>query len=412
MVASLAPIVPAWGQSGAELRAEAIEFRLAGATSAAIPALGFNGGTPGPTLRGVRGKPFSATFANSLKEPLSLYWPGVRGVTNEIAPQPIAPGQSRTVSFTPRDAGTFWYRAFTPSQSARGLHGLLVIDDGVKVDRDVPFVVAAWDGGGARPLFTVNGQTAHEITVRARERVRFRLLNASQNQMIAVRFDRHEAYVVGLDGHPAEVFIARDGRVLLAPGNRAAVMVDMALNPETSLAIGIETPDGSSTPATLRYSNEPPVRTTALPPPDALPANPLPVRMDFQRPVRAELSLSPDAMRVPNPRAPGRPVKLWGSLEPLSWPGPSFNAKPGQTVMLGLKNDSPQPIAFHLNGFPFRLLDSLDDGWKPYWLDTVVALPQRTTRIAFVADQAGTWPMICQPLQSPVPPYAGWFDTR
>ena len=38
-----------------------------------------------------------------------------------------------------------------------------------------------------------------------------------------------------------------------------------------------------------------------------------------------------------------------------------------------------------------RLLDTLDDGWKPFWLDTILCLPQHTTRVAFVADNPGKW---------------------
>ena len=45
----------------------------------------------------------------------------------------------------------------------------------------------------------------------------------------------------------------------------------------------------------------------------------------------------------------------------------------------------------HLHGHHVRLLDALDDGWKPFWLDTILAPPQRTTRVAFVADNRGKW---------------------
>ena len=48
-------------------------------------------------------------------------------------------------------------------------------------------------------------------------------------------------------------------------------------------------------------------------------------------------------------------------------------------------------MVFHLHGHPFRLLDRLDDGWKPFWLDTLVVGPQQTERIAFAAEQPGRW---------------------
>ena len=58
----------------------------------------------------------------------------------------------------------------------------------------------------------------------------------------------------------------------------------------------------------------------------------------------------------------------------------------------GFKNTTDQAHAAHLHGHPVRLLDALDDGWKPFWLDTILCVPQaRTTRIAFVADNRGKW---------------------
>ena len=37
-----------------------------------------------------------------------------------------------------------------------------------------------------------------------------------------------------------------------------------------------------------------------------------------------------------------------------------------------LLNNTAFPHSMHLHGHHFRLLDRLDDGWKPFWLDTVV----------------------------------------
>ena len=46
---------------------------------------------------------------------------------------------------------------------------------------------------------------------------------------------------------------------------------------------------------------------------------------------------------------------------------------------------------FHLHGHHFRLLDRLDDGWKPFWLDTLAVEPGQTQRIAFLAEYAGRY---------------------
>ncbi len=38
-----------------------------------------------------------------------------------------------------------------------------------------------------------------------------------------------------------------------------------------------------------------------------------------------------------------------------------------------------------------RLLHNLDDGWDPYWRDSVVVPDRQTKHIAFVADNPGKW---------------------
>ena len=47
---------------------------------------------------------------------------------------------------------------------------------------------------------------------------------------------------------------------------------------------------------------------------------------------------------------------------------PAFRTKAGRTVVLALTNRAGIAEVFHLHGHHFRLLDRLDDGWKPFWL--------------------------------------------
>jgi FtsP/CotA-like multicopper oxidase with cupredoxin domain len=63
----------------------------------------------------------------------------------------------------------------------------------------------------------------------------------------------------------------------------------------------------------------------------------------------------------------------------------------------------------HLHGHHFRLLDRLDDGWKPFWLDTLALPAQETWRIAFVADNPGKWLIHCRALDGRTPEAAVWF---
>jgi len=89
---------------------------------------------------------------------------------------------------------------------------------------------------------------------------------------------------------------------------------------------------------------------------------------------------------------------------------PGFRVKRGRTVVLALMNRMPVLASLHLHGHHARLLDNLDDGWKPFWLDTVLVPPQQTARIAFVADNIGKWLLAAQPLQPDDPGMAAWFE--
>ena len=70
---------------------------------------------------------------------------------------------------------------------------------------------------------------------------------------------------------------------------------------------------------------------------------------------------------------------------------PHFTVQRGRTVVLAIANRTAAPQVLHIHGHHVRLLDALDDGWKPFWLDTILCVPQQTTRVAFVADNPGKW---------------------
>ena len=89
---------------------------------------------------------------------------------------------------------------------------------------------------------------------------------------------------------------------------------------------------------------------------------------------------------------------------------PLFSVKRGRTVMLAFVNRTAFPHGMHVHGHHFRLLDNLDDGWKPFWLDTVLVAPQATARIAFVADNPGKWMIHCHMLEHHDTGMGAWFE--
>jgi FtsP/CotA-like multicopper oxidase with cupredoxin domain len=89
---------------------------------------------------------------------------------------------------------------------------------------------------------------------------------------------------------------------------------------------------------------------------------------------------------------------------------PLFSVKRGRTVMLAMKNDTRFPHGMHVHGHHFRVLDALDDGWKPWWHDTLLILAERTARIAFVADNPGKWMLHCHMIEHQDAGMAAWFE--
>jgi FtsP/CotA-like multicopper oxidase with cupredoxin domain len=88
-----------------------------------------------------------------------------------------------------------------------------------------------------------------------------------------------------------------------------------------------------------------------------------------------------------------------------------FAAGRGRTVVMALDNRDATAHVVHLHGHHFRLLDHLDDGWKPYWLDTIVVAGRQIERIAFVADNPGRWLIEQHALDGPAAA-ANWFEVK
>lgn len=362
-------------------------------------ASGYDGIVPGPVLQVRRGDELRLRLVNDLPEPTTLQCHGLRlpnamdGVPT-LTQAPVAPGESFDYRFIAPDAGTYWYHAPGPARS--GLYGILVVTEteAVDVDRDVTLIFdqsAPADGvtapANAAP-FTVNGSASFDIRARSNDRLRLRLLNACAGQILALRVTGLRCFVMAIDGEPAEPFAARDGRLVLGPGNRIDVFVDCTLGPGAAAAIVVENAPAASPIARILCDTGAPGPAMPRVDPPPLPPNPLPERMDF-----------PDAYRLDTAvvrAAATRPAGV-----------PLFTVKRGRAVVLGLSNSTSENCFIHLHGHHFRLLDTLDDGWKPFWLDTMPVAAQTACRIAFVADNPGKW--LIEGLAN-ANGAAGWFE--
>jgi FtsP/CotA-like multicopper oxidase with cupredoxin domain len=237
-----------------------------------------------------------------------------------------------------------------------------------------------------------------DIPARPHERLRLRFINGFQRNVIALKIENREVWVMALDGQPAEPFPARNGAVVLAPGARLDAFIDAAATQGSASTIFLHDGTEARPMARLVTSAEPPARAAPLGAPSPLPSNGLPARLDLKGALRVDLPLgaaSADWVR---------PADFTASA------APSFVAKAGRTVVLALTNRTDIATVFHLHGHHFRLLDRLDDGWKPFWLDTLAVEPGQTQRIAFVAEHAGRWLLEAMATDWAAPRLVRWYN--
>lgn len=392
-----------------------------GLGSAGAPAYAFGAAPGGPVIRVRRGEQVAARLVNALAEPTAIHWHGVR-LPNRmdgappLSQPPVAPGASFDYRFIAPDAGTFWYHAAFTHQREGGLFGALIVNETAPpvVDRDYVLVFASPSPRNTAPgspagddgrlpaeadgrTFTLNGAAALDLAVRSNERLRLRFINAA-TAVMDLRIVDHRLFVMALDGQPAEPFMPRDNRIVLGPGNRADVFLDATGPPGGIVAVPFTHAGGVSTLLRLVYGPAP-ARAAVFGEPSPLPDNALPAQMNFTRARRATVPVG-RAVRAVRRSGSGRER---GDM-------PLFVAERGQTVVLALDNAGTAQ-AVHVHGHAFRLLDRLDDGWKPYWLDTLLVPERQTARVAFVADNPGRWLIETMPFDGAAEATA-WFQVN
>ena len=401
----------------ATLEAAAAELQIRAEPRPKTKLLSFNGAVPGPVIRVKQGDSAMLRIVNRLDQPTSLHVQGLRppfaqdGVAG-LSGAGIAAGATLDLPLATRDAGTFLYRPMiqgrAEAQMDAGLYGALIVEEKnpPPADREMLLVLDDWRlnaesqlqtaetlNQGAPPVagnvLTVNGAPrAVAENAPPGARLRLRIVNAATARIMALRFEG-ESTVIAIDGQPSSTaFRPKNGVITLTPGGRIDVMADMpkeagktykiftALSPEVTVPVLEVTAEGSA------------ARTAPLPPVAALPPNPIPERLELARAQRAECVIGGG----PGATGPAKPWLLNGAaLTALDKAKPLFKAKPGTTVVLSFRNQTaiPQPMTAH--GHHGRLLFVFDDGWDPFWTDTVLVQPGKTARFAFIADNPGRW---------------------
>ena len=170
-------------------------------------------------------------------------------------------------------------------QVGHGLYGPLIVEEKEppQVDRDLVWVIDDWrldedasisqtfsnrhdmsHAGRLGNVATLNGRDSGTFPVRAGERLRLRLINTANARIFGLRFEDHRPLIVALDGQPVTPHEAK-GFIVLGPGQRADLIVDMAGDPGGRYPVI----DGYYKRQTYKfldlvYSTQAPLRTSPL----------------------------------------------------------------------------------------------------------------------------------------------------
>jgi len=276
-----------------DLTATASQLTLAGQSA---QLLAYNEQVPGPLWEVQAGDTVKVNFTNRLPDPTNLHFHGLHipptGKADNVFVS-VPPGEQQGYEFTlapDHPGGLFWYHphlhGLVAAQVFGGLAGPLIVRGAVD---QIPEIRAAQEAvlvlqdfdltrrgqlrepdpifrrwGRQGGLITVNGDRAPTLTMPQRGLQRLRLLNASTSRIYRLRLENHPWHLIGLDGGtlPAPLAITED--LVLAPGNRADVLVAGDRAPGTYTLMSLPYDRGiSAMMAGMETGSDPGADTTA-----------------------------------------------------------------------------------------------------------------------------------------------------
>jgi FtsP/CotA-like multicopper oxidase with cupredoxin domain len=379
-----------------------------------------------PVLRVQRGEKFAATLINTLNEPTTVHWHGIRLPNDQdgvpFLSQPyVYPGDRFDYAFSPPDAGTFWYHPHcnTLTQMGRGLAGMLIVEDrnDPVFDGEVALNLRDWRLGGDSQFIdqfkprdaaktgtfgtvrTANWQLAPSYDAPAGGLVRLRIVASDVTRIFNLKLDGAEADIIAIDGHPAPERLPLD-MVVISPGQRLDLAVRMP-DHEGSLATLTDIrPSSPKAVASLRSVGPSLKRNLGDLGPLAENAG---VEIDMASATEIPLLLSATAENAAKDSICGTLGYSFWAINKKPWPGdsadpmdPIAELKLGKSYIFNVENVTPHAHPIHLHGMNFKVIASNKRSiQQPLVSDTYLMLPDEKVRLALVADNLGDWVFHC-----------------
>jgi FtsP/CotA-like multicopper oxidase with cupredoxin domain len=400
-----------------EAKESAVEFLQGKST----PAWTFNGIVPGPLLEARVGDQIIVHFRNSLPDPTSIHWHGVRlpaEMDGTAAMQtPVPSGGTFDYRFTAKYSGTFWYHPHVRSdiQVEKGLYGPIVIHDSAEPDLGAERMIVLDDvslsesgeplpsgsmseamNGRQGTVLLANGKPFPVARLQPGQRERWRLVNAANARYFKLALSTGRLQVVGSDSGLLETVQEVDS-LLLVPGERVELLVS---GPNSGQEIQLLTlpnerghglADPNPLPVILVRGSGDSVTAPSVPTTLRSPARQMPALTSSRTLVLSEDPMMEGMEMDPVFRING---EAYPNITPLE-------AKLMTAEKWTLRNDSEMDHPFHLHGFAFQVLSS---GGSPpaivTWKDTVNVPAKQSMELAVDLDGfAGRWLYHCHILE-------------
>jgi FtsP/CotA-like multicopper oxidase with cupredoxin domain len=231
--------------------------------------------------------------------------------------------------------------------------------------------------------------------------VRLRLGNGATARLANVGIEGTKTLIVAVDGQPADPFEPLRNQFPMGPGARFELVFDMPREAGSAVRIVLRGDAGAPDLLFLAIaaSGETVAARGGL---SRLPAN---------RALPAEIALEAARSFEVTVTGGGAAPFAVNGVSFVDWgPKPLARIARGQPTVFAFANKTASVQAMRLGGHAARLLHSMDDGWEPYWRDTLLIQPGRTLHAAFIADNPGKWP-----IESAIPEHraagvGAWFE--
>lgn len=398
---------------------EAREATKTFGASPPTPVWTYNGLTPAPLIDAKVGDKLVVRFKNSLPEPTTIHWHGLRlpaVMDGTLAMQsPIPPGGTFTYEFTLRDAGFFWFHPHLRSdiQVQKGLYGalrvrgpvepevdqerVLVLDD-IKLDKEGKVSEYLDDHsrmmGREGNTMLVNGVANARVSIDPGALVRLRIVNVANGRFFNLRIPGQRLRVIGTDGGLMPVPYDVE-TLLMSPGERFDVVFVADAAPGSELPLVSEPYErghdsGSLPPVEVaRFA----VSTSARRPPRPVPASFPAIERLPDGPVDFPIRLNEKLIDG----------EVMFTINDAVHPDvPVITVKNGDVRVLEVKNESDMDHPFHLHGFFFQVLAKDGIALAPEALankDTIIVRAKGSLKLVARFDEPGSWMYHCHILE-------------